>query len=729
VRSELVPRNPARALGRFLYGGAITSALLALLALLAVNATAASLSGSVGGGAKFPARALVLSVPPGVRVSVPRIYVSENGKPVDYLSVTPMKAANAGDFGVVMVIDQSQSMRGTPLAQEMAAARAIAATRTGKQELGVISFAQNSTVLLPPTSDQHVIDRVLAQTPATESGTRILPALMAGLKQLADANVADGTVILVSDGSATESGGLTPQSVGAAAHAQHVRIFTVGLRDSTFTPGLMRRLARLGGGKFAAATDAQLPHVLTGITSTLSAGYLLRYQSILSAGQQVALTVHVDGLPSLLSLSYYAPASPGISTSSSASSSGANFSPSPSPSAPAAASAHPAPSPAPAAKVSGIAGVNVSRLPVAPVSAPSPVSRGVTASHRAPRTAIGRPPSSVPSAPRHAAAKPRPSFWTSSLAVLALAAGCTLLIALSIVVLLFRSPTRRALQRRVHAFTHAPSATDPTTPAPGTDGETSVAARLASGRRWLAFAQRVESARFRRSPLSLVKRWAAGSIVAALLLAFLTGIPVLGILLLIVSPFLLKVAVSRGVRRQQRLFGEQLPSHLQDLAGAMRGGRSFVGAITAMAESATEPLRGEFQRAVSDERLGLPLEDTLDAIGRRMEAKDMEQIALIAALHRGSGSNVAEALDRVADSSRERADLRREMRSLTAQARMSAGVLTGMPPLMLVALMFIAPQYQHPLFHTTGGIVGLFVAAGLLGLGWTVMGKIINAEV
>jgi Mg-chelatase subunit ChlD len=82
---------------------------------------------------------------------------------------------------------------------------------------------------------------------------------MAGLKQLADANVADGTVILVSDGSATGSGGLTPQSVGAAAQAQHVRIFTVGLRDRTFTPGLMRRLARLGGGKFAAATGAQLP--------------------------------------------------------------------------------------------------------------------------------------------------------------------------------------------------------------------------------------------------------------------------------------------------------------------------------------------------------------------------------------------------------------------------------------------------------------------------------------
>ena len=735
VRSELVVKNPMRALGHFLYIGAITSALVALLA---VNATAASVSGSIGGATRFPSRAVVLTVPPGVRVSVPRIYVSENGKPVDYLSVTPLKAAKAGDFGVVLVIDQSRSMGGAPLAQEMAAARAIAARRTGKQKLGVIRFAQNSTVLLSPTSDQHVINRVLAQTPATETGTRMLPALVAGLKQLADANVADGTLILVSDGSATGSGGLTPQSVGADARAQHVRIFTVALRDRTFAPDVMRRLARLGHGKFAAATGAQLPHVLTTITSTLSAGYLLRYQSILSAGQQVALTVHVDGLPSPLSLSYYAPASPSISTSSSASSSGAKSFPSApaaaSTSAPAAASSHPAPRRAPVASGLGIPGVTVSSLPQAPSSASSPVSppatelgRGASSSHRAPHHALGQSKSSVPSAPRHVGANPRTSFWSSSLALLTFAAGITLLIALAFAVLLFRSPTRRALQERVQMFTDASPATDPTTPESSTNGVSGVT-RLANGRRWLAFSQRVESARFRRSPLSLVKRWAVASMVAALLVAYLSGTAVLGILLLIVSPFVLRVVLSRGVRRQQRRFSEQLPSHLQDLAGAMRGGRSFVGAITAMTESATEPLRGEFQRALSDERLGLPLEETLEAIGRRMEAKDMEQIALIAALHRGSGSNVAEALDRVAESSRERADLRREMRSLTGQARMSAGVLTGMPPLMLLALMFIAPGYQHPLFHTLGGIVGLFVAAGMLGMGWMVMSKIVNAE-
>jgi tight adherence protein B len=89
---------------------------------------------------------------------------------------------------------------------------------------------------------------------------------------------------------------------------------------------------------------------------------------------------------------------------------------------------------------------------------------------------------------------------------------------------------------------------------------------------------------------------------------------------------------------------------------------------------------------------------------------------------------VAEALERVAEGARERADLAREIKSLTGQARMSCWVLSGLPPAMLAALSVIAPSYSHPLFHTTMGIVMLFVAAGLVVSGWLVMKKIVNPE-
>ena len=251
---------------------------------------------------------------------------------------------------------------------------------------------------------------------------------------------------------------------------------------------------------------------------------------------------------------------------------------------------------------------------------------------------------------------------------------------------------------------------------------------LRSSHRWPAFVELVHTARMRQSALSLVKRWTVGSALVAVVLVEVTGTTALGLLPLLAGPFVLKAWVSRGARKQRAAFSDQLPSNLQDLAGAMRAGRSLIGAIAAVAETAVEPVKGEFERAVGDERLGMDLEETLEAIGTRMGAKDMEQVALIAALHRSSGSNAAEALDRVAEGARERADMIREMRALTGQARMSCWVLTGLPPAMLVALSVLAPSYSHPLFHTPAGIVLLVIGTGMVFSGWKVMNKIINPE-
>jgi tight adherence protein B len=306
-----------------------------------------------------------------------------------------------------------------------------------------------------------------------------------------------------------------------------------------------------------------------------------------------------------------------------------------------------------------------------------------------------------------------------------IAGSSALFIALAITILVLRRPARQALRRRVGSFT---SPAEPAGAALATEAAGPVAQLLTRRRWWPAFAERVDSGRMKRSPLQLVKRTAVIGLVGAVVLRIMLGSILPGLLLVIVAPFILRTLVARAARRQRSKFSEQLPSHLQDLAGAMRAGRSFVGGISAMVDSAIEPIRGEFERALSDERLGMPLEDTLEAIGRRMEAKDMEQVALIASLNRQSGSNVAEALERVAESARERSDLHREMKALTGQARMSAGVLTGMPPVLLIALTVLSPAYPRPFFHTTVGFVLLFFATGLLAAAWMVMGKIVNPK-
>jgi tight adherence protein B len=666
----------------------IAASAAVALALPGASASAAALSGSLGNGAKFPARTLVLSAPAGIRVSVPHMYIWENGGPVDYLTATPLTQASTGDFGVELVIDQSASMRGAPLAHALAAARAFAAQRTGKQELGVIAFSSAPTTVLPLTSDPRAINQVLAATPWTGTGTKILPAVSLALKQLKAAKIADGAVIVLSDGASAGTGGMP--AVVSAAQSQHVPIFTVGLRDRTFSPGLLRALAQQGGGKYVAATGAQLPNVFKSIAASLTQSYLIRYRSIVPGGRHIAVKVRVDGVPTLLRFGYYAPA--------------------------------PLTGVAPLAGTRGAAPARTPSHGGTPPDAATPPAGGAQAppGHRlAPLPTFGVTIAGwKPTVPRR-------SFWTSSLGELAVAGGCALLIGLAIAILLYRHPARRALQRRVGDFIVAGHGElDAAAPPEG------IVAKLVTHRRkWPEFVELVQTARIRRTPLALVKRSLVGVALVACVLVYLTGTIVFGILVVVAAPFLLRAWVAHVARKQRKLFAEQLPSNLQDLAGAMRAGRSFVGAISAVAETSIEPIRGELERAMTDEKLGLPLEDTLSAIARRMNAKDMDQIALIAALNRSSGSNVAEALERVAEGSRERADLAREIRSLTGQARMSNWVLSSLPPAMLAALSVIAPQYSHPLFHTTMGIVLLVVAAGMVVSGWLVMKRITNPDV
>jgi len=649
------------------------AAAKAAAAKAAAIKAARPLVGWLGNGTTFPARALVLFAPSGDTLSAGHVHVTENGSPVTSLTLTPLTQANARDFGVVLVIDQSPSMRGAPLAEAMTAARALAAQRSAKQELGLVTFDALPNVILPLTSVPLTIGQQLAVTPWTGDGADVPSALTLAFKQLSEAKVASGGVILISDGVGVQagSGGPTTQSVAALARAAHVPIFTLGLADSSSTPASMRQLAQVAGGNFAQTSAATLSREVTKIAAGLTRGYVVRYRSRQPAGHQIAVAAQADGVHGTVNASYVAPA--------------------------------PAPALAP------------------PPAAPRPVTPSVSRSGL-----LSALPAFDHGSPIAAPAQSQ-SFWASSLGMLAVSVLCALLIVCA-VAMAFRRPSKRAVQARVGSF--IPGALDQEngagqqTPATG-----SGLLRLLERRGWWApFVENVQVARGPHSPLQLVQRAAAAGAIVAVLATLLSGTVLVGLVALLAWPFVLRAVMNRRARKQRDLFRDQLPSHLQDLSGAMRSGRSVVGAISAVAESADEPIRSELERAVTDEQLGRPLEESLDAVARRMQAEDMEQVSLIAALHRRSGSNVAEAFDRVAEGARDRADLRREIKALTGQAKLSSLVLTGLPPLLLVAMHFVDPAYEHPLFHTTGGIVLLVVATGMVLGGWRVMQKIINVK-
>jgi tight adherence protein B len=211
-----------------------------------------------------------------------------------------------------------------------------------------------------------------------------------------------------------------------------------------------------------------------------------------------------------------------------------------------------------------------------------------------------------------------------------------------------------------------------------------------------------------------------------LLFTFVAG--PLGLLGLAV-PFMVRAFVMYKLDRKRRAFGDQLPDNLDVVASGLRAGHSLVGGLSLVVNDAAEPSRSEFQRVIADEQLGVPLEDALSVVARRMKSRDVEQVALVSSLQRETGSNSAEVLDRVIESIRERAGLRRLVRSLTAQGRLSRWVVSLLPVGLLLAVSAINPTYMKPLFTHTSGRVVLVIGAVMIVSGSLVIKKIVDIKV
>jgi tight adherence protein B len=135
------------------------------------------------------------------------------------------------------------------------------------------------------------------------------------------------------------------------------------------------------------------------------------------------------------------------------------------------------------------------------------------------------------------------------------------------------------------------------------------------------------------------------------------------------------------------------------------------------------------QRVVADEQRGVPIQDSLGVVAERMASGDVEQLALVAQLQREAGGDAAEVVDRVAETVRERFDLRRLIATLTMQGRMSRWIVSALPIVIVLAVLLENKHYFHPLISTLGGriLIGFAVV-------WAVAGsfaikKIVEIEV
>lgn len=197
----------------------------------------------------------------------------------------------------------------------------------------------------------------------------------------------------------------------------------------------------------------------------------------------------------------------------------------------------------------------------------------------------------------------------------------------------------------------------------------------------------------------------------------------------LVVPYAVREWVVRTLARRRNKFAEQLPDALQVVASALRSGHSFAGALAVVVDSASEPMKSEMQRVVADEQLGVPIQNSLGVVAERMDSRDIEQLALVAQLQREAGGNASEVVDRVAETVRERFDLRRLIQTLTTQGRMSRWIVSALPIVVVLAVVFENPHYFHPLTSTTGGRIVLGFAAAWAVAGSFVIKRIVEIEV
>lgn len=181
-------------------------------------------------------------------------------------------------------------------------------------------------------------------------------------------------------------------------------------------------------------------------------------------------------------------------------------------------------------------------------------------------------------------------------------------------------------------------------------------------------------------------------------------------------------------RRRARAFHEAMPDALQLVASGLATGYSLPQALDTTVREGQEPIAGEFGRALAEARLGVPLEDALDNVADRMDSKDFRWVVMAIRVQRGVGGNLSEVLGTVCATMRDRATLRRQVASLSAEGRLSAVVLVGLPVFMFLFQLTFRRDYFEPMLTRPIGIALLVACAVSLAFGSLVMKKIVKVE-
>lgn len=220
-----------------------------------------------------------------------------------------------------------------------------------------------------------------------------------------------------------------------------------------------------------------------------------------------------------------------------------------------------------------------------------------------------------------------------------------------------------------------------------------------------------------------------GASLALGVILFVLRDPISGVIGFILGYFLPRIWVGRRIARRLGSFNKQLPDTIVLLSNSLRAGSSFLQSIELVSREGSPPMSEEMGRVVREVNLGLGMEEALHNLVRRIKSDDLDLMVTAIGIQQQVGGNLAEILDTIAFTIRERVRIKGEINTLTAQGRISGYLVAFLPIGLGAALNAINPAFMAPLFTETIGRILIGVGAVMMTIGFLAIRKITDIKV
>ena len=181
--------------------------------------------------------------------------------------------------------------------------------------------------------------------------------------------------------------------------------------------------------------------------------------------------------------------------------------------------------------------------------------------------------------------------------------------------------------------------------------------------------------------------------------------------------------------RRRRRFNDQLPEALATMSNALRAGFSLAQAFDSVVEQGEKPMCEEFSILQQQLRIGMGFEDALQSMSDRVGSDDLTLVITAILVSRKTGGNVTEIFDKISDTIRQRMKIERKIRTLTAQGRMQGIIVSLMPLVLGVAMVFLKPKMMIPFLLSWTGLISVVAVIFLITVGWLIIRKITRIEI